>query len=202
MVLESIAVVVLAAAPGTPEASARAPAKSAVKVPIGVDAPKLEIKLAPLPLVEGLSGPARESGLQAREAPSDQREPTRLEGAKIASVIHAKDFAKVEGGYRPVSPIESFVVPSVPARIAPFKTCVRLTSSERLPVVVRASLRSPSGDELLSSRAEVAFGARDSMELLVDWDGFQALRVGEYNLLVSLDGGLPAQYSLSVQQAK
>lgn len=203
MVLESIALLVLAAAPGAAATSAGAPEKSAVKIPIGVDAPKLEIKLAPLPLVEGLSGPARESGLEVREAPSDQREPARLEGAKIASVIHAKDFAKVENGYRPVSPIESFVVPSAPARIAPFKTCVRLTSDERLPVVVRASLRSPSGDELLSSRAEVAFGVRDFMELVVDWDGFQAMQVGEYKLLVSLDGGLPAQYSLSVlQQAK
>lgn len=197
----AIALAALAAAPASPD-GARSASKPGAKAPIAVQAPKLELKLAPLPLVEGLSGPARENGLQAREAPSDQRAPVRLEGAKIAGVIHAKSFARGEDGYRPVSPIESFVVASVPARIAPFKTCVRLTSGERLPVVVRTALRSPSGEELLSSRAEVAFGPRESMELVVDWDGFQAVRAGDYKLVVSLDGAAPAEYPLSVQQAK
>ncbi len=193
----AIVMAVLAAAAPV-EGAGPAPAKA----PITVEAPKLDLKLAPLPLLEGLSGPSRENDLQARDAPSDQRTPANLEGAKIASVTHAKSFSQAEGRHRPVSPIESFEVGSFPARIAPFKTCIRLTSGERLPVVVRVALRSPNGDDLLSSRSEVSFGARDSMELVVDWDGFQALRAGNYKLLVSLDGGLPAEYPLSVQQAK
>jgi hypothetical protein len=117
-------------------------------------------------------------------------------------VTHAKSFSRAEGGWRPVSPIESFVVAGVPARIAPFKTCVRISSGEKVPVAVRTALKTPSGEEMLSSRSEVAFGSKDTMELVIDWEGFSAARTGDYKLAVSLDGGRVAEFPFQVQQVK
>ncbi len=166
-------------------------------------APKLDMKLPPLPNVESLSGPApKEAALEARQAASDQRAGERAAGSKVTSVVHAHDFTKADGGYRPVSRFDALTVTGLPSRITAFKTCVRLTSGQKLPVVVRAALKAPSGEEVLSSRAEVSFGSRSMMEVVIDWEGFTVSRTGDFKLAISLDGTPSGDFPLPVQQAK
>ena len=191
MAVAALALIALAAAPARLDSAPK------------FEAPKLEMKLPPLPKVESLSGPAPREALETRQAASDQRASERPAGAKVASIVHAREFARgAEGGFKPVSRFDALTVSGLPSRIAAFKTCVRLTSGDRLPVVVRAAVKAPSGEELLSSRAEVSFGSRGMMEVVIDWEGFTVSRTGDFKLAVSLDGAPSGEFPLPVQQAR
>ncbi len=172
---------------------AAAPKLEPIAPPPKIDKPKLQLELPEVPKAEGLSGSARQEEAQPKQTAGDLRSGAGVPGqasapAKLVSAVHARDFRASAEGHKPLGRIDSFTVPGLPARIAPFKTCLRLRSPSRAPAMVKASLRSPAGEELLSSRAEVSFSSNEEVELVVDWDGFQATRGGDYHLVVLIDG--------------
>jgi hypothetical protein len=168
-----------------------------------MEAPKINLDLPKVPKADGLSGTAREQQAEPKQTAGDLRSQAGMPGAgapaKLASAVNAKDFVVATGGRKPVGRIDAFTVPGLPARISGFKTCLKLVSGSGAPVTVRAVLRSPSGEELLSSRAEVAFTSGEQMELVIEWDGFEARNAGDYHLVVFLDGAQAGDYLLPVQ---
>ncbi|MBI5543848.1 MAG: hypothetical protein HY901_08185, partial [Deltaproteobacteria bacterium] len=110
-----------------------------------------------------------------------------------------RDFTVTPTGRKPVGRVDSLSVASLPAKVGAFKTCVRVSSGDGMPVPLKASLRSPAGTELLSSRAEVTFGAASEMDVVIEWEGFEATQAGEYKLALSLDGRPAGEFPLAVQ---
>jgi hypothetical protein len=166
-----------------------------------IESPKIDGPVLPdIPKVDGLSGPTRSEELQVKQTTSDLRIVTGKPGStKVESVIHAHDFSLTRSGRKPVNRIDGFSVGGLPAKIGPFKTCVKLSTTDDVPVTLKVSLKSPSGNELLSSRADVAFDGAASVEVVIDWDGFQASQLGEYKLVVMMDGRAAGEFPVLVQ---
>ncbi|MGI5864183.1 MAG: hypothetical protein ACOX6T_19305 [Myxococcales bacterium] len=153
-----------------------------------LESPKLEIELPELPNTDGLEGPARQKEPELRRAGSDLHGAAQDGAAKLESIVHARDFSVGAKGRAPVGRIDSFVVEGLPSSIPPFKSLLRLVSPGKVPAIVRVRIVSPGGEELLASRAEVSFGSNEVMELVIDWEGFRAVREGDYKVVVDVDG--------------
>ncbi|MGC4113121.1 MAG: hypothetical protein QM765_00260 [Myxococcales bacterium] len=167
------------------------------------DAPKIDLNLPQVPKADGVkAGEApKNDQMQTKTAAGDLRSVSTTDGpsAKVVSVVHAKDFAATKNGYKPVSGISGFNFTSLPARVGAFKTCVRLSSTNGIPVQLKVSFKSPAGNELLSSRADVNFGAGSEMDVVIEWDGFEANAAGDYKVLVTLDGKPSGEFPIHVQ---
>ena len=163
----------------------------------------LDMKLPDMPKTDGLAGPSKDSQLETKHAAGDLRSVTtgQTAGTKVASVIHAKDFARAAGGgYKPVGRIDTFSVGTLPAKTGAFRSCVRLATSDGVPVSLRAQIKSPTNTEMLSSdRVDVTFGTTSFMEVVIDWPGFEATQAGDYKLVVTLDGQAAGEFPITVQ---
>ena len=170
--------------------------------PIGrIETPKIDLQLPDMPKADGLNGPAKgDEPMQAKQAAGDLRAgspPANV--AKVLSVVHARDFAATKAGYKPVSRLDSFAMGTLPAKTGAFKSCVRVGTSDGVPVTLRATIKSPAGNEMLSSdRVDVTFGSMASIDVVIDWPGFEASTAGEYHLLVMLDGKVSGEFPLAV----
>jgi len=163
----------------------------------------LDLKLPDMPKADGLAGPSKDDDqLETKHAAGDLRSVTtgKAGGTKVASVMHAKDFQRSANGYKPVSRIDGFTVGTLPAKTGAFRTCVRLATSDGVPVSLRAQIKSPTGTEVLSSdRVDVTFGTATFMDVVIDWPGFEATQAGDYKLAVTLDGQTGGEFPISVQ---
>jgi hypothetical protein len=161
----------------------------------------LDMKLPDMPKTDGLAGPAKEAQLETKHAAGDLRSVTtgQTAGTKVSQVTHAKDFARSPNGYKPMGRIDSFAVGTLPAKTGAFRTCVRLATTDGVPVSLRAQIKSPSNTELLSSdRVDVTFGTASYMEVVIDWPGFEATQAGDYKLVVTLDGQAAGDFPIPV----
>jgi len=167
-----------------------------------LEAPKVDFNLPDVPKADGIKGTEapKNDQMQTKSAAGDLRSvSTTGAAAKVVSVAHARDFAATKAGYKPVGGISGFSFSSLPARVGSFKTCVRLSSPDGVPVQLKTTFKSPAGNELLSSRADVTFGAGSEMDVVIEWDGFEANAAGEYKLVVTLDGKAAGEFPISVQ---
>jgi hypothetical protein len=167
-----------------------------------IERPKIDLQLPDMPKADGLKGPAKaDEPMQAKQASGDLRssQNPQVSGAKVLGVTHAKDFTQTKNGYKPVASIGSFTVGSLPAKTGAFKTCVKVGSSDGVPVSLRTSIKSPGGNDMGSSeRVDVTFGTAESMDVVIDWPGFEASVAGEYKLVVLLDGKPAGEFPLVV----
>lgn len=166
-----------------------------------LDAPKLDFALPDVPKADGIKAKEapKNDEMQTKSAAGDLRSvSTEGPSAKVVSVMHAKDFAATKAGYKPVGGISGFSFASLPARVGAFKSCVRLASANGVPVQLKVVFKSPAGNELLSSRADVTFGNGNEMDVVIEWDGFEANAAGEYRLVVSVDGKVSGEFPLAV----
>jgi len=161
------------------------------------DSPKIDLGTA-IPKADGLSGPSQTQEPEAKQSPGGLRAPSTT-GVKVAGVVNARDFGGGVTARKPVGRIEAFTVPAIPAKIPPFKTLVRLKSTDGIAVTVKTAVKSPAGEELLSSRAEAPFGSNDEIELVVGWDGFEATKEGDYKIVVTVAGASPVEFPLPVK---
>lgn len=167
--------------------------------PPKIEAPKLDLRLPEVPKANDLSGPSKATELETRRAAGDQGSTGTPGVAKVESVVHARDFAAGKSGRKPVGRIDGFTFATLPGKVAPFKTCVRLASPDGVPVVLKVAVKSPAGTELLSSRADVSFGGAGAMDVVIEWDGFEAGQAGEYKVVVSVDGRTSGEFPLAIQ---
>jgi len=173
-----------------------------LEAPPKLEAPKLDLSLPEVPKADGLKGTApKEDEMRTKATSSEPRSAGVSSGptAKIVSVVNAKGFSVTKSGRKPVGRIEALTFSSLPARVGAFKTCIRLTSADGIPVTLKASFRSPSGAELLSSLTDVTFGSSNDVEVVIDWDGFEASSAGDYKLVVALDGKPASELALPVR---
>ena len=174
-----------------------------LEAPPKVEAPKIDLKLPEIPKAEGLQGASapKNEEMQTKSAAGDLRSVDHAGGptAKVVSVVNAKDFTVSKAGRKPVGRVDSFSFASLPAHVGAFKTCVRLSSVDGVPVSLKATFKSPAGNELLSSRADVTFGENNEMDVVIEWDGFEANAAGEYKLVVTIDGKAAGEFALPVQ---
>ncbi|HEY3447140.1 MAG TPA: hypothetical protein VGK67_12280 [Myxococcales bacterium] len=163
----------------------------------------MDFKLPEMPKADGLKGSEspKNDEMQTKSAAGDLRSVSTTGGptAKVVSVTHAKDFAATKNGYKAVGGISAFNFASLPARVGSFKTCVRLSSADGVPVQLKTTFKSPAGNELLSSRADVTFGSGNEMDVVIEWEGFEANSAGEYKLVVAIDGKTAGEFPLAVQ---
>ena len=163
---------------------------------------KMDFKMPDMPKADGIKGTEapKNDEMQTKTAAGDLRSVDTAGGAtaKVVSVTHAKDFAVVKNGRKAQGKVDGFNFTALPARIGAFKTCVRLSSPDGVPVALKASFKSPAGNELLSSRADVTFGANNEMDVVIEWDGFEATVAGDYKLVVAVDGKAAGEFTLPV----
>lgn len=174
-----------------------------LKAPPRAEPPKVDLNLPGVPKAEGLSEPSRPATLESKQSAGDLRsslEPAGRSRASISSVLHAKDFSATAKGHTPVGRIDALTSAAFPAQFGTFKTCMTVVSTDGLPVVLKASLRSPSGTEILASRADVHFdsggGRRD---VVIEWESFQAAQAGPYVIAVTLDGRAAGELPLPIR---
>jgi len=162
----------------------------------------LDFKLPAVPKADGLSAPSKTEELETKRAAGDlsanMGKPGQVGAAKVESVKHARDFQPTKNGYRPVNGIEGFTVNALPTRVTPFKTCVRIGTPDGVPVVMKTSIKSPGGAELMASRADVSFAGANAVDVIIEWDGFEASQAGEYKIAVLLDGKPSGEYPLKL----
>ncbi|MFN7131856.1 MAG: DUF6941 family protein [Myxococcales bacterium] len=167
-------------------ALAAPPKLGKIEVP-KAEAPKLDWgKQDPLK-ADGLTRPEQEQQLETRKAATEVARPGGA-SASVEKVVHAREFVGSGEARKPKGPIDAFAVAGFPARIERFKSLLRLSSKDRSPVILRVSVRSPAGDELLSSRGEASFDAGEQVDFVIDWDGFEARAPGDYKFVVTIDG--------------
>lgn len=168
-----------------------------------LDAPKMDFKLPDMPKADGLKGAEapKNDEMQTKTAAGDLRaaNTATTSVAKVVAVTHAKDFAVTKTGRKPTGAISGFTLGSLPAHIGAFKTCVHVANESGLPVSLKASFKSPGGNELLSSRADVTFGSGNEMDVVIEWDGFEATVAGDYKFVVTLDGKAAGEFPLPIQ---
>lgn len=172
-----------------------APPKATPKFekPPKIEAPKLDLALPDLPKADGLEAPVQPKDQETRQAPGSLRAGTGQPGEKqteikLEALEHAFDFTRSAKGYKAVRRIDALAVPGLPANLPAFKTMLRLASPDRIPATVRVRIQTPDGQDLLSSRIDVDFVDNEVMELVVEWEGFQAARLGDYRIVVDIDG--------------
>ena len=167
------------------------------------DAPKLDIKLPDMPKANGLARPASndEEPTLKRSATEKPGEAVKANGstAKVESIIHARDFQMVGGKRRAAVTIDGFDMASFPAKVSPFKSLIKVVSSDGGPVTLKTEILSPGGDLVLSSHADVVFSGTQFVEVLIEWAGFEAVRPGDYKILTLLDGRPGGEFALPIR---
>ena len=159
--------------------AAAAEGKSAEATKGASAAPKIDLQLPGLPKLDGVKGAAEEPG-----APSAEGPPV------LEKVEHARDFDANTGGRKPRGPvIKEFRVKSLPATTEAFKTLLRLKSPGGKPLRLELNLLAPDGTVVADTSTDVSFPyGKDTMELVVKWDGIAAKAAGTYVIEV-LAGG-------------
>ncbi len=164
---------VVAAAPAHAADAKSAEAKKGASA-----APKIDLQLPGLPKLDGVKGAAEEPGVAAEGPPV------------LEKVEHARDFDANTGGRKPRGPvIKEFRVKSLPATTEAFKTLLRLKSPGGKPLRLDLNLLAPDGAVVADTSTDVSFPyGKDTMELVVKWDGIAAKAAGTYVIEV-LAGG-------------
>jgi hypothetical protein len=162
---------------------------------------KLTLDLPAIPSAAGLSVPPPENKSELRSAPHEDREPAPGgPSAKVEKATHARDFVESAAGLRSRGAILGFHVPALPAKLDPFKTCLRLSSRDGSPAVIKAKFISPSGEELRALRGDVLFSRDRLVDFVLDWGSIEIHQTGEHRIAVTLDGSPASELVLPVKK--
>lgn len=166
--------------------------------PLKLDVPKFEMPALDLPemdvpKLDGVEAPKA-------EGPGAPQAPTAVTFT-VGDITLAKGFRTGKrGACIARRKIDRFDVDQLPTHIAPFRTCVRLTSTEGVVATVKARIEDPTGREVANAAGEVSFARRGKeIDYLIDWVGFTAKHPGKYILSIQLGEDARGQIELEVK---
>lgn len=157
--------------------------------------PKMDFKLD-LPSFDVPTTGDLEDG---RTSQAQGKGPTKVAYA-IEAVKHAKSFrVGREGACEPQGAIESFKVPTFPATVEAFETCLRLKASSGVVASIEARILDPQGKEVASAGGEVSFARKsNTIDYVISWIGFPARSGGQYKMVVRVGGETSRELTLPV----